>query len=64
MTWEPTNELRWLQRAIYVTTGGGINDPSYASPQCAPVLQQKWRLLDAGGEWQEQWRDVPTEVEP
>jgi hypothetical protein len=61
MTWEPTNELRFVVREYSPPTSvGGFPKMGIAHR----VLQQKWRLLDAGGEWQEQWRDVPEAAEP
>jgi hypothetical protein len=70
MTWEPTNELRYVQRHAMKRYAWGYEHGRTAGYTWGPyvegvklILQQKWRLLEVNGEWSEQWRDVPTEAE-
>jgi hypothetical protein len=67
MTWEPTNELRWIQgQQMMLVHSGNINEPAFAMPQPAPRLQQKWRWAHGTDVYMEpafEWRDVPTEIE-
>ena len=64
MTWELTNEIRWVSRCIEL-------DPFYVmfdelgnrvQPR-ATFLQQRWRAQRLGDPDKFEWRDVPTETE-
>jgi hypothetical protein len=58
MTWEPTNELRWLHRPTSDGVGGAF---------IARILQQKWVKMKSFGEASSmtefEWRDVPEVTE-
>ena len=56
MTWELTNELRWLEKEVLSNVpsigGSAVNIKKYKTT----TLQQKW-VRNTG---EIEWRDVPT----
>jgi hypothetical protein len=73
MTWEPTNELRYVQRHAMKRYAWGYEHGRTAGYTWGPyvegvklILQQKWRWAhgtDVHMEPKFEWRDVPTEVD-
>jgi hypothetical protein len=62
MTWEPTNEFRWIVRALPPGPPLGYATV-YTPPATERVLQQKWELLEVNGDVSVQWRDIPEVTE-
>jgi hypothetical protein len=68
MTWEPTNELRWVIRLVEEDPFSVMVDAVGNRVQpVATFLQQKWRMewsvVATHVEYKFEWRDVPTEIE-
>ncbi len=66
MTWEPTNEFRWIVRALPPGPPLGYATV-YTAPATERVLQQKWVRMKAFGRASSmtefEWRDVPEVTE-
>ena len=52
--WQPTNELRFVERREYNTFH--LHDEY----KIVRILQQKWELNDPKFAYQAEWRDVPV----